>query len=190
MTDLLERSVPRLSNKRLHGRVVNAVATFLRHKLAVPNVYISPRIANVQAADVIAADSAGSGDLHAVEVKTGLAIRTRSELRSLLQEVMSLPFHFKYLALSEELNPIADLARFAEYPELFDESGIGRIGILAVNTGLLDSVIDLSGGTSHAIGMSPVRLVIRPERFRVIGKSLPAIEKFLAKAKPDMEVRI
>jgi len=190
MTELLERSRPRLSNRRLHGRVVNAAADFLRRSLVVPNVYINPKIPGVPATDLVAVDSAGGGDLHAVEIKTALALRTRADLRSLIREVMGLPFHFRYIALLEELNPVADLARFVEYPELFDESGIGRVGILAVNAGLLDSELDLSGAKTRPIGMWPVRPVVRPERFRVAGKALSPIEKFLAKTKPDMEVRI
>ncbi len=182
MTGLLEKPTLRLSNKKLHGRVINATANFLRDRLSVPNVYLNPKIHGIPAADVLAVDRAGSGDLHVVEIKSLVALRTRAELRSLLAEVMPLPFHYKYIALPEVLNPVEGLSKFAEYAELFDETGIGRIGILSFDSSIIDS--------ASTDGVSAIRMIVRPERFRVVGKALPVIEKFLAKTKPDMEVRI
>ncbi len=58
-----------LSIRRRHGRAVNAVADYLRSQLRVPNVYISPSGGSMSRIDVLAADAAGSGDIHAVDVK-------------------------------------------------------------------------------------------------------------------------
>lgn len=181
MSEILERGTIRLSNRRLHGRAINAVADLLRRQLAVPNIYLEPRITGVPVTDVLAVDRAGSGDLHAVEIKTISMLRSRAELRDILVELKGLPYHYKYLALPM-LGVVQERLRFAEYPELFDESGIGRIGIISFDGTMLDS--------SSFDPASAVKLELRPERFRVRGESLAKIEKFLAKSQPDMAVRI
>ena len=48
---------------------MNAVAELLRQTLSVPNIYLEPTSFLI-AADVLAVDRAGAGDLHAVEIKT------------------------------------------------------------------------------------------------------------------------
>jgi hypothetical protein len=148
----------------------------------VPNIYLDPRISGVPHPDVLAVDRAGSGDLHAVEVKTISTLRSRTELRSILHEMKDLPFHFKYLALPYFLADLKAPLKFADYPELFDESGIGRIGIISFDSSILDA--------SSAANTSAVRIIVKPERFLVRGAKLTLIEKFLTKAKPDIEVRL
>ncbi len=181
MTGTLEKSALRLSGRKVHGRAINAVADLLRKQLSVPNIYLEPKIASIPQTDVLAVDRAGSGDLYAVEIKTISTFRTRSQLRSVLEQIKLLPFHYKYLALPEFLANLDGPLKFADYPELFDESGIGRVGILSFDSTILDS----SGSAASA-----VKIVIRPERFRVKAEKMGAIEKFLVKAKPDIAVRI
>ena len=43
---------------------------------------------------------------------------------------------------------------------------------------------------STALDSKLAVLTVKPERFLVRGEKLEAVEKFLSKAKPDMEVRI
>lgn len=182
MTTLLEKSPLRLNNKRVQGRMSNVVADMLRKQLYVPNIFLDPKIPGQPSVDVLAVDRAGSGDTHAVEIKIFSIFPTRSQMRSLLAPLKALPFHFKYLALPGFAPDLSDSKKFADYTELFDESGIGRIGIISFDHKILQE--------PAAIDLNSVALTVRPERFRVRGEKLVAIEKFLAKTKPDMEVRI
>ncbi|MDQ2925400.1 MAG: hypothetical protein M3R43_07595, partial [Acidobacteriota bacterium] len=142
-----------LSGRLRHGRAVNAVADYLRSRLRVPNVYIEASIPTLNKIDVLAADSAGSGDIHAVEVKfpidIGFAFSPASKLKAYLDELKDefkkVPAHFKYLALPVNGKSLAALGD----PQMFSHDGIGRIGILFISE---------VGDTSPT-----VELVITPE---------------------------
>jgi hypothetical protein len=181
MTQLLDKNQSRLTPKRAHGRVVNVVAALLRKQLQIPNIYLNPKIPGVTPMDVLAVDRGGSGDLHAVDVKLVVELHSPSQRRALVQALKSSPFHFKYLAVPEFAISESGLD-FTTYSDLFDETGIGRIGILSFDSGILDA--------SSMSSANAVSIVVSPERFLVRGAKLTLIEKFLAKAKPDMEVRI
>jgi hypothetical protein len=184
------------SKKDVHlqkGRAVNAVAELLRRKLSVPNIYLEPRSSYVRV-DVLAVDHAGSGDLHAVEIKiekdfprnqvkrAANSTDYRSEManlqkkiRQIHSQILSLPAHYKYLAIpieSKELL-IGELAPLG----LFSPDGIGRIGLI----GILDRGDE-----------APVAEILSaPERFRMDPAKLGNIEaKVLAKVRPDIEVRV
>jgi hypothetical protein len=181
MTEVLDTVSPRLGVRRTHGRVTNAMAGFLRNRLSVPDVYIEPRIAGVRP-DILAVDRAGSGDLHGIEIKILAIFPTRSQLRSLLLPLREMPFHFKYLAIPGFLPDLSDGRKFAGYTELFDETGIGRFGVISFDHRILDA--------STLISTEAFALTVRPERFLVRGEKLEAVEHFLAKAKPDMKIRL
>jgi hypothetical protein len=189
----------RLTPRQREGRAINAVAELLRRTLSVPNIYLDPPASLIRA-DVLAVDRGGAGDLHAVEIKlrgdfsvpeghhrkpvTPKELNERynswyskyqQRLRSIHHEVMSLPAHFRYLAIHAENFDLAfgELAHFG----LFPEDGIGRLGVIT---------IDEKGGESPS-----AEIKIAPERFRVDPAKLRAIEtKLLAKSRPDIEVRI
>jgi hypothetical protein len=183
MTPVLEATSIRLGSRRTHGRAINAVAELLRRHLSVPEIYLDPKIPRVSAVDVLAVDRAGSGDFHAVEVKAIGELLPRAELRRMLTAVKELPFHYKYLALPSYASNLADPhLRFADYPELFAETGIGRVGIISFDPKILIA--------STEIDRTSAVLTIKPERFLVRGEKLSIIEKFLTKAKPDMSVRL
>lgn len=183
MIEPLQKDVVRLSRRRVHGRVVNAVADLLRRELRVPEIYLEPRISATYRPDILAVDQAGSGDTHAVDVRAMSSFPTKAELRFLLKEAMNLPFHFRYIAMPTFAADFSDpYLRFAEYGDLFDPSGIGRIGIISFSSQLLEPTAILD--------RSVVRLTVRPERFRVRDEKREVLERFLAKATPDMEVRI
>ena len=159
-----------LSVRRRHGRAVNAVADFLRSQLRVPNVYIDPSGAGLSRVDVLAADAAGSGDIHAVEIRLRTAPTGTMQMRLFVELAKMLPAHFKYLAIPRNITNIeADL-------RLFSGDGIGRVGIL---------LIAESGDRTPTI-----ELAIKPERFRVDAGELAQIERFLGRAQPDMYVRV
>jgi hypothetical protein len=181
MTQLLDKTQTRLTPKRVQGRVVNVVAALLRKQLQIPNIYLNPRISGVPAVDVLAADRGGSGDLHAVDIKLVVDLHSLAQRRTLMQGLKTYPFHFKYLAVPEFAISESGVD-FATYSDLFDEAGIGRIGVLSFDSSILDA--------SSASSTSAVKVIVSPERFLVRGAKLALIEKFLARAKPDMEVRI
>ncbi len=186
----------KLTERQRSGRAINAVAELLRSKLSVPNIYLQPPPALI-AADVLAVDRAGAGDLHAVEIQlpdkfsksfaskrltqneTELSAdqtkAQREAIKNAHRHFMSMPAHFRYLAI-----PVAyfdalqfDLARLG----IFAQDGIGRLGVI---------LIDESGGDLPRASLS-----LHPERFRVDPAKLKAIEtKLLAKSRPDIEVRI
>lgn len=188
----------KLTPRQREGRAANAVADLLRRTLSVPNIYIEPP--SVIAADVLAVDRAGAGDLHAVEIKlehdlspsqaprgkeTGLKelgernkawyAKYRQRLQNIHRKVMALPSHFRYLAIPASSFDLAfgELAHFG----LFPEDGIGRLGIITIR---------------QERDSSPVaELAVAAERFRVDPTKLKTIEtKLLAKSRPDIEVRI
>jgi hypothetical protein len=181
MTQLLEKKPSRLTSKRAHGRIVNVIASLLRKQLQIPNIYLSPRIPGVDDVDILAVDRGGSGDLHAVDIKIAAKLSSPAQRRAIFQGLKASPFHFKYLAV-----PVFSIENsgldFATFSDLFDESGIGRIGVLFFDS----SIFDASSTSSD----SSVKILTTPERFLVRGEKLVAVEKWLAKAKPDMEVRI
>jgi hypothetical protein len=159
-----------LSVRKRHGRAVNAVADFLRSQLRVPNVYIEPSGPGLSKADVLAADAAGSGDIHAVEVKVLPAPPTAATIRSYIEQVKNLPGHYKYLALPRSTTSLSLGS------ELFSADGIGRVGLLFV---------------SQSNDLAPtVELAVKPERFRVSPSGQLQIDRFLNQAKPDMYVRV
>jgi hypothetical protein len=159
-----------LSARVRHGRAVNAVANYLRSQLRVPNVYIDPSGAGLSRVDVLAADAAGSGDLHAVEVKLLPAPLTQAAMKTFIDQIKKVPAHYKYLALNK--NPTS----FLIGAQLFSPDGIGRVGLLFLSES--DDVYPT------------VELAIKPERFRMNASELTQIERFLSRAHPDMFVRV
>ena len=162
---------------------MNAVAELLRKKLTVPNIYLEPRSPYI-AADVLAVDRAGSGDLHAVRIE----LRRYREFKApqdvneteaawmkfIREAIMALPAHYRYLAIAHDS---WDLLVGEIGPHLYSPDGIGRIGIIAITDRGEDPPI--------------AEISIAPERFRVDPVKLRNIEKkLLEKVRPDIEVRI
>ena len=189
----------KLTSRQREGRAINAVAELLRRRLSVPNIYLEP-LHSLIAADVLAVDRGGAGDLHAVEIKlegdlnpfegqkqkpsspkelneiyAAFYPKYRQKLQSIHRQVMSMPAHYRYLAVPAESFDLAfgELGRLG----LFPADGIGRLGIVTIRE---------KGEESPT-----AELAVVPERFRVDPAKLKAIEtKLLAKSRPDIEVRI
>ena len=158
-----------LSVRRRKGRVVNAVADYLRSHLRVPNVYIAP--SGMSRVDVLAADAAGSGDIHAVSVEILTTPIGASSLKLYVDLAKTLQAHYRYLAIPKGITNIA------HDPHLFFAvDGIGRVGVLVI---------------SESMDLSPtVELAVKPERFRLPSDELAQVERYLDRAKPDMFVRV
>lgn len=185
-----------LTPRQQEGRAVNAVAEVLRKRLTVPNIYLEPRGDSISV-DVLAVDRAGSGDLHAVQIKLQDDFRRipsskpatvrevkqrnadwqahfRKRVREIHRQIMALPAHFRYLAILENS---LDMVTGELGPVLYSADGIGRIGIIAI--------------TDRGEEAPVAEVVITPERFRVDAVKLRNIEKkLLEKVRPDIEVRI
>jgi hypothetical protein len=188
-----------LTLRQREGRAINAVAELLRRTLSVPNIYLDPPRSLI-AADVLAVDHGGAGDLHAVEIKLERDLspsesqrlkpsnpkelnalketwnaKFSEKLQGIHRQLMSMPAHFRYLAIPAESYDRA----FGELGHLglFPDDGIGCLGIVTIKE---------NGGKSPT-----AEIVVAPERFRVDPAKLKAIEtKLLAKSRPDIEVRI
>jgi hypothetical protein len=177
---------------------VNAVAELLRQRLSVPHIYIEPRASSLRA-DVLAVDRAGSGDLHAVEIKVpkdfglkapvpkvsyarldkmsfGWYPQFRKQMHEVHRQLMSLPAHYRYLAIPvPQIN--FELVMGELGPLLYSPDGIGRLGVIRI----------IDRGDESPVA----ELAIAPERFRVDPVKLGKIEKtILEKVRPDIEVRI
>lgn len=163
-----------LSARTTHGRAVNAVAEFLRSTLSVPNIYLEPRNVAVKNVDVLAVDRAGAGDLHGVSINVPsfLFVSSLTNLRSLLAELRTYPTHYRYLALPKTEALLQALPNL----QLFSPDGIGRVGILTLE--------------ERQEGLPLVQLAVIPERYRVPSSIMDRNDKFLAKNRPDIEVRI
>ena len=198
MTTIARGGTQKLTPRQQRGRAVNAVAEVLRKKLLVPHIYLEPRSHSVSA-DVLAVDRAGSGDLHAVEIRLGTDFRPpqyrkptnatqmnqqthawmqhmKRVMKKAYDHLISLPAHYKYLAIPQDS---WDLLFGEIAPHLYRPDGIGRIGLIAITD---------RGGEPPTAEIS-----IAPERFRVDAAKLGKVERNLVnnkKVRPDIEVRI
>ena len=173
----------RLSLRQSNGRIANTVATLLRKKLTVPEIYLRPRVPGVTGVDVMAVDHAGSGDIHGVEILFGQNAPKASELASLFARLKAMPLHFKYFAVPESIVDVPTVYEAFSGVRAFDAQGLGRIGLICYTASLIEGDVPaLSDGTAT--------LLIKPERFLLRGEKLETMERFIAKAKPDIAVRI
>lgn len=174
MTTAIRQS--ELSTRTRHGRAVNAVAEFLRSSLSVPNIFLEPRNLGASKIDVLAVDRAGAGDLHGVEIKIpslpASPLALQSQLRFDLNKLNANPTHYRYLALPKT----EPLLRILRKLQLFSPDGIGRTGIL-----LLSDRTD---------GLPSAEVAVKPERYRVSAADMEKVDRFLARNRPDIEVRI
>jgi hypothetical protein len=195
----VKEEIRELTLRQRQGRAINAVAELLRRKLSVPNIYLEPP-SSLIAADVLAVDHGGAGDLHAVEIKLEHDLNPAdgerwnpsnlkelnelnkawypkyvAKLKDIHRQLMTMPAHYRYLAISEEsyVLAIGELGRLG----LFHDDGIGCLGVIAIR--------------QHGENSPTAEIVSVPERFRVDPTKLKAIEtRLLAKSRPDIEVRI
>ena len=196
---ILKEETRELTLRKREGRAINAVAELLRRKLSVPNIYLEPPSSLIHA-DILAVDHGGAGDLHAVEIKLARDLNSSEEqrrkpssqkelqanldswypkyskkLQGVHRELMSMPAHFRYLAIPAESFDLA----FGELGNLglFPEDGIGRLGVITIR--------------DNGVESPTAEIRVAPERFRVDPAKLKAIEtRLLAKSRPDIEVRI
>ncbi len=160
----------KLNQRQLEGRLKNAVVELLERRLVVPKIFIEPKWPTQhRRADILAIDRAGAGDIHCVEIKATLA-----SAYSILPMFMTMPAHFKYVAVWEEPGILPVSQRIDEV-RLYATDGLGRVGVIAAS--------EAPDKSLH------LKLVVAPERFRIGPKYYQAIDRFMKSNTPDVEVR-
>ena len=107
------------------ARAKEPLSRCLIGRLLVPNVYWALPDSPWAAADVIAVDRAGSGDIHVVEVK-----RPRIQAPQMIRAIMCVPAHYHWLAYFGVRSAVKSLARLRLFPV---RTAPGRIGIIRVS---------------------------------------------------------
>jgi hypothetical protein len=176
-----------VQNQQQLGRAMNAVQEFLVHKLLFPKVYLDAEW-NGNKVDVLAIDRSGSGDVHAVHIyplppnttigAACILFSSASNLGiSLIDEIMSLQSHYRYIAITSE-DPNARKFNSAELASQWAlaEDGVGRIGIL---------YLDLTEDDPKF----QVRVILRAERFRNSKEIVEMADQFVASHTANWEYR-
>jgi len=176
-----------IQDRQQLGRAINIVQEFLVHKLLFPKVYIEADW-NGNKLDVLAIDRSGSGDVHAVQIyplppntTIGAACVLFSSANrlgiSLIDEIMSIPSHYRYIAITSE-DPSARKFNSAELASQWAlaEDGVGRIGILYVDLTEDDPKFQ-------------VRVILRAERFRSSRELVEMADQFVAEHVANWEFR-
>jgi hypothetical protein len=160
----------KLNARQLEGRLKNAVAETLEKRLSVPKIFIESKWPNPhRRTDVLAIDHAGAGDIHCVEIKP-----TLESAYAILPMLMTLPAHFKYVAVWEE-SGMPSVGERVDEIRFYAPDGLGRVGVMAATEGP-DKRVHL-------------KIVLSPERFRIGTKYYQSIDRFLKSHVPDLEIR-
>jgi hypothetical protein len=154
-----------LSPSQLEGRLKNAAADFLQHRLIVPKIFLDAAWPSHRRIDVLAVDRAGAGDIHVAEAKASV-----HAIYDAVTNIMSLPAHYKYVVIFASPELRIDESR------LYATDGMGRVGVIAVTERPADKSLQ-------------THLVITPERFRLEDKYWKEVDAFLASSAPDVEIR-
>lgn len=154
-----------LTPEQQEARGINAVAELLSRRLIVPKIFLQPPWPDPRnRVDLLAVDRAGTGEVHIVEVKSGMREAVQS-----LERVKAMPAHYKYIAI------IGDRRYRLNDKALYAADGFGRIGVIRI-------IEDDAGNLS-------TKLVLTPERFRVDASVFRSIDRFTSKHPADLEVR-
>jgi len=169
------------------GRAMNVLQEFLVHKLLFPKVYLDAEF-DGKKVDVLAIDRSGSGDVHEVRIyplppnttigAVCILFSSASKLGiPLIEEMMSLRSHYRYIALVSE-DPNARKFNSAELASQWAlaEDGVGRIGILYVDLTEDDPKFQ-------------VRVILRAERFRSSKEIVELADRFVAEHTANWEFR-
>ncbi|MFZ0708363.1 MAG: hypothetical protein WAM71_22375 [Candidatus Korobacteraceae bacterium] len=157
----------KLSYEQMESRGKNAVADLLARKLLLPKIFFEARWpSRSSAADVLAIDRAGAGDIYLVEVAAANKV-----LDDLIERLKIQPAHYKYMAL------ISSAGNYRPREgALYAPNGMGRIGVL-----LLEE--------DHESKLS-AREILAAERFRVAPEYIKQLDKFIDRQHADREVRV
>jgi hypothetical protein len=157
------RGMPKSEQLELRAR--NAVADLLIKNLVVPKIFFEAPWTSNAVPDVLAIDRGGTGDVHIVEIKTGLLAA-----KSALTRLLHVPANFRWIAV---LSKVGGRSHRISSQLLNLQHGPGRVGIIRI----LNTPDDRLSA----------KLEISAERFP--GALYNKADKFKAKHKADIEFR-
>lgn len=173
-----------LSSRQQIGRAKNAVSLYLTRKLSVPKIFLDADW-NHETVDLLAIDRAGVGDVHAIRLLSreeneqagtgGESVLTTGKVSELIDPIQSLPSQYKYIGIASHLPyPLQLQLSRSLTDRTFAEDGIGRVGIL---------FIDTTGDDLR------VEEIVKPERFRSSKQILQLADEYVATHTANMEYR-
>jgi hypothetical protein len=151
--------------EQLELRARNAVAELLIKNLVVPKIFFEAPWTRTAIPDVLAIDRGGTGDVHVVEIKTGILAA-----KSVLPQLLKVPANFRWIAV---LTKLGDRSYRLSHDLLSSQQGPGRIGVIRVMC-----------TPDHTIS---AELEVSAERFP--GPLYDKADRFRAKHKADIEFR-
>jgi hypothetical protein len=151
--------------EQLEHRARNAVAELLVKNLVVPKIFFEAPWTSKAVPDVLAIDRGGTGDVHIVEIKTGIPAA-----KSVLPQLLEVPANFRWIAV---LTKLGERPYRISHDLLNPPQGPGRIGIIRV-------INTPDGGLSADLEVSA-------ERFP--GPLYEKADRFKARHKADIEFR-
>ena len=175
--------IQELQNQHELGRAKNSVQSFLIRKLLVPKVYLDVSLGD-KAADVLAVDRAGIGDVHAVRLVPweqghnddhGWSSYLEKRVSEKIEAFIDFPAHFRYLAIV-----CSQPGKRPWFPgegiknQALAADGVGRIGFLHLNVSEEEP---------------EVKVLLRAERFRSSKEMVATADRFVADHTANWEVR-
>jgi hypothetical protein len=163
----LEKSKTMSKNEQMELRARNAVAQLMVRNLIVPNIFFDADWSGDRQVDLIAIDRAGSGDVHAVEIKSSAsALSTRAAVRRLL----NVHANYRWIGIVQ-----GRTSRPIKLPSklLSPYRGMGRVGVIWIEIGNDDQV----------------RAEIERNAERFPGTYYEFADQFRSTHKPDIEFR-
>jgi|SRR5271166_3511235 len=153
------------SSQQMELRARNVVADLLIKSLLVPKIFFDARWTSRDTPDVLAIDRSGTGDVHVVEIKTGVP-----SAKVAIPGLLSVPANFRWIAIL--------LKRGERVPRAFRDSlaperGAGRVGIIGI--------------TSDRNDILSAQIEVSAERFP--GALYEKADRFKDRRKADIEFR-
>ena len=158
------REMPK--GQQLELRARNAVAEVLIKNLVVPKIFFEAPWTRKSVPDVLAIDRGGTGDVHVVEIKTGIL-----NARSALPRLLNVPANFRWIAV---LTMLGERSYRISADLLNPQHGPGRIGVIRVVMNTPDDRIS-------------AEIEVSAERFP--GPLYDKADRFKAKHKANIEFR-
>jgi len=152
--------------EQMELRARNAVAQLMVRNLIVPNIFFDADWSADRQVDLIAIDRAGSGDVHAIEIKSSAsAVSTRAAVRHLL----NVHANYRWIGIVQ-----SGTSRAIKLPLklLSAGQGMGRVGVIRIE-----------------IGDDYIRAEIERNAERFPGTYYEFADQFRSTHKPDIEFR-
>jgi len=153
------------SSERTELRARSVVADLLIKSLILPKIFFEARWTSTAVPDVLAIDRSGTGDVHVVEIKTGIL-----GAKVAVPALLTVPANFRWIAIL--------LKHGERVPRAFRDSlnprqGAGRIGVIRITSDQKDTL--------------SAQIEVSAERYP--GVLYEKADRFKGKKKADIEFR-